>query len=253
MIPEDKIIDYLEGNLEATQVEKIEAEIADDPSMRSTLEEYRALLQEFDNQPDYQPSENLSRRFYAHLDQAQVNKQPLAKSRQLPYKRLLQVAAAMLIFVLGISLGKYWNQEQSQKISQIEEELKSTQSMILKMLKTKSASQRIKAVNFSYDMKTTDQKIIDALIQTMNFDKNLNVRLHAAEALTRFGSEEKVRDAFIMALASQDNPEMQIKAISILVQLREERAVGELLKLLDQDQLIEPVKESVQEGLNILM
>ncbi len=250
---EEKIIDYLEGRLEAAERQEIESALAESPELSSSFEDYKALLAALDEQTDYQPSERLSQGFYDHLASLEDEVTPVAKTRSIPYRRLLQVAAAALIFFVGISLGKYITQDDTQKLSQIEQELKNTQTIMLEMLKKESASQRIKAVNFSYDMDGADQKVVDVLIQTMNFDKNLNVRLHAAEALTRFGSEDKVRDAFILTLARQDNPEMQIKAINILVHLKEERAVGELLKLLDQEDLIDPVKQSAQDGLNILL
>lgn len=253
MISEDKIIDYLEGRLSAVEQQEVDIAISESPELQASFEAYKALLTELDEQPEYQPSQKLSQGFYDHLATLESEPTPTTKTRSIPYRRLLQIAAASLIFIIGISLGKYITQDDIQKLSQIEQELKNTQTIMLEMLKKESASQRIKAVNFSYDMNGVDQKVVDALIQTMNFDKNLNVRLHAAEALARFGKEDKVRDAFILTLARPDNPEMQIKAINILVHLKEERAVGELLKLLDQENLIDPVKQSAQDGLNILL
>ena len=253
MIPENKIIEYIEGHLSEVEVVELEAKIKTSESLQERVKEYRFLLEHVDNLPEYQPSEKITNNFYQFLkkEQSKDSKKVIPFWKQ--YRTAFQIAAGIALFVIGLWFGNQLDNKQTEQISKIEQDLQNTQSMMLEMLRKTSASQRIKAVNYSYGFETSDQRIIDALIQTMNFDDNMNVRLHAAEALARFGEEEKVREAFLMSLASQDNPEMQIKTINILVQLNEQRAVGEMLKLLEQDSLIDAVKQQVQNGLEVLL
>ena len=253
MIPENKIIDYLEGCLSEAEAADLETQIKTSKDLQNLVEAYRALLENVDNLPEHQPSERLENNFYQFLKTEQSENSTKAIPFWHPYKTAFQIAAGIALFVIGLWFGNQLNDKHTAQISQIEKDLQNTHAIMLQMLQKESASQRIKAVNYSYGFETSDQKIIDALIQTMNFDPNMNVRLHAAEALSRFGAEEKVREAFLISLASQDNPEMQIKVIHILVQLNEQRAVGEMLKLLEQDSLIDAVKQQVQNGLEVLL
>lgn len=253
MISENKIIDYLEGRLSPEELAAFESALKSSVELRAQLKEYRSFFKDIDQLPEYQPSKKLSHNFYEMLEAEKANQYSREKGPLKSSRIIIGIAAGFALLLSGFWLGNNMNNNQQIQLSQIEKDLQETQVIMLQLLQKESASQRIKAVNYSYEVERSNQKIIDALIRTMNFDPNTNVRLHAAEALARFGQETKVRDAFLVALASQDNPEMQIKAINILVHLNERRAVGEMLKLLEKEDIIDAVKQQAQTGLEILL
>jgi len=115
-----------------------------------------------------------------------------------------------------------------------------------------SASERIRVVSqeFSSDQ---NEEVIGLLIQTMNLDANVNVRLAACEALYRFKENETVREAFIQSLARQTDPLMQLTLIDILVGIKEKKAVNQLQKLMQKENLLPIVKNKAQQGIGILI
>lgn len=124
-----------------------------------------------------------------------------------------------------------------------------TKAMVINSLEGQSSpSQRIAGVNASFKLKEADDEIITVLINTMKNDNNINVRLAAIEALYQFSSEERVKDAFVHALARQKEPVIQLTLINILVNLKENRAIDHMQKIIEDKQTIKSVKDEAQLG-----
>jgi hypothetical protein len=126
------------------------------------------------------------------------------------------------------------------------------QLVMLEMMNRESASERIQAVNYSFDIDNPDKEVLEALINTLNSDSNTNVRTAAAEALSHFGNKKVARDALIQALGSQKDPALQIVIIDILANLREKRAVKSINKLLQNSNTEDFVKRKAKESVDIL-
>ena len=124
--------------------------------------------------------------------------------------------------------------------------------MVFNLLENESASQRIQAVNYSEELSSPDSEIIMALINTLNSDKNTNVRLAAVYSLTRFKTNNTVKEAFIETLNKQDDPMIQIVIINMLVEMEEVKAVDELQDLLKNKNLNEQVKKQAEMGVEVL-
>ncbi len=115
-----------------------------------------------------------------------------------------------------------------------------------------SASERIQAVNQSYELDRGDEALTQLLINTLNFDANVNVRLAASQALLRFENEPGVREALIQSLPIQTDPNVQITLIDMLVAIKEKRAVREMQRLARSQQTIEAVRVRAEEGIKRL-
>lgn len=115
-----------------------------------------------------------------------------------------------------------------------------------------SASERIQAVNQSSELPEADQTITQLLINTLNFDENVNVRLAACQALMRLPNEPGVRESLIQSLKIQTDPYMQIMLIEALVAIQEKRAVHEMQRLIRNRQVLDVVRQKAEEGLNRL-
>ena len=117
---------------------------------------------------------------------------------------------------------------------------------------TTSASERIQAVNQSYALDQGDAAITQLLINTLNFDANVNVRLAACQALLRFEQEPGVREALIQSLTIQTDPNVQITLIDTLVIIKEKRAVTAMQRLARSQQAIDAVRQKAEEGISRL-
>ncbi|GAB3327647.1 hypothetical protein GCM10027299_28560 [Larkinella ripae] len=115
-----------------------------------------------------------------------------------------------------------------------------------------SASERIQAVNQSSELPETSQDITQLLVNTLNFDDNINVRLAACQALMRLPNEPGVRESLIQSLKIQTDPYVQIMLIEALVSIQEKRAVTEIQRLAQNRQVLEVVRLKAEEGLSRL-
>jgi HEAT repeat protein len=115
-----------------------------------------------------------------------------------------------------------------------------------------SASERIQAVNQSSELVGKDKEITQLLINTLNFDPNVNVRLAACEALLHFEKEPNVAEALIQSLGIQTDPNMQIMLIEALVAIKEKRAVDQIEQLAKNQQVMDVVRLKAEEGLDRL-
>ena len=122
--------------------------------------------------------------------------------------------------------------------------------MILATIENQSPSKRIQAVSFTENFVKPDAKILEALIERMQYDGNMNVRLAAVESLSEFPESDVVKDAFIKALTTQKNPSLQIAIIQFLVKIQEKPAIKPMQELLEQSEMPNFVKEKVNSGIS---
>ncbi|WP_192822874.1 HEAT repeat domain-containing protein [Rufibacter sp. LB8] len=120
-----------------------------------------------------------------------------------------------------------------------------------------SASDRIRVVSQEFNTQdfssAENQEVTRLLMKTMTSDENVNVRLAACEALFQFKEEPAVRKAYIQALGQEKNPLMQLALIEVVTHLKEKKAVPQLQKLANQENLLPIVKLKAQEGLGTLI
>lgn len=168
----------------------------------------------------------------------------------------LRLAASVTLLVMGFAGGIAYNNWRSDQSSVQLADSAPAQEMkkvlAFEQLSRTSASERIQAVNQSYELSEANQAITQLLINTLNFDANVNVRLAACQALARFENEPDVRNALIQSLRIQTDPNIQITLIEILVAIKEKRAVNEMKRLIQNQQLLDVVRLKAKEGINQL-
>jgi HEAT repeats len=139
------------------------------------------------------------------------------------------------------------------EIGNLKKEMQATKDLlILSMLKRESASERIQAVNYSYDLQKPDDEVLKALIYTLDYDRNINVRIAAADAIGRFGYDENVRNALVKSLLKQQEPTLQISIIELLTKLNERRALPAFRLLVEDEGISTFVRQKAEEGTKIL-
>lgn len=252
---ENNIVDYVDNRLSAEHKELIEHHIASCDQCKMDYEETVKLLEEFNKETQQSPSLHLRSNFYTMLEEEKKLVAPkvvqLEVDQGFNYKIAFQIAASFLLLFLGFYVGNYTsNQKASVEIAALQEqttELK--ENMMLALLDNRSASKRIQAVNYSEDFKQPDEKILQALIDRMHNDTNINVRLAAAEALSKYSETELVKKAFINALTTETDPSLQITIIQFLVEIQDERALEPMQQLLDQPETPDFVKEQANSGI----
>ncbi len=255
---EKYIVDFIDGQLAEDETGQIQKHIEACAKCKTLHDETVALLTAFNDVDEEVPNESLREGFYKHLEEEKQLLRPdveviqlRKQEKEFPWKRAFQVAASIVFLFSGYFLGSHkTKQDANQEIValQIEtNELK--ESVVLAMIENQSVSKRIQAVNYTEGFEQPDVKILEALIERMQYDGNINVRLAAAEALSEFPESSIVKDAFIEALTTQKNPSLQIAIIQFLVKIQEKRAIAPMKQLLEHSDTPDFVKEQVNDGI----
>jgi len=221
------------------------------------------LMTDLNNIKDEKPPAKLRTDFLQmveseKLKQSTIKKpQPALNPNKFSYRTInpwLQIAAGFAILISGVIIGLIAkNPGGSDQIANLQSEITGLKQMvILSKLDQQSPTTRIQAVSYMSELQFADPEITTALVRTMNTDDNVNVRMAAITALSRYTDDEMVRNSLIESLAIQDDPFIQITLINMMIQLNEKRASNYLEQIIKSEHTNKTVKTMANKGLNIL-
>ncbi len=167
----------------------------------------------------------------------------------------LAAAIALLImgYVAGTSLGKSATDqptETSTELTAMRQELSELKGLLQQGATT---GQRLQAVNVAAANANPDAGLLMALVHTMHFDDNVNVRLAAVEALINYREHPQVRQALIHSLSIQTDANVQLMLIQGLTKMQEKEALPQMQELLKDPDLQQVVRQQIQESISILI
>lgn len=201
------------------------------------------------------PSLSLDHKFHAML---QAEKKA-ARPRSFKWQELFswdglvpKLTLASVMLMIGVIGGIYLRnplQKDEQKILTVGDV---KEIMMLSMLEKESATERLKAVSLTQDMDQASKAVTTALMQTLNNDENVNVRLAALDALRPYSQQSEVREALIRSIAKQDSPLVQIALAELMAALQAKSSVKELQKIMRDDSTPSDVKKKIQESIEVL-
>jgi hypothetical protein len=210
--------------------------------------------------PEEQPSPELRRNFYQALEAAQLDlasgngwRQKLR--RLLPAWHVpapaLRLAAASLIIACGFGIGFYaGGRGDGAKVERLGREVdRLQQQMTMQLLRQPSASARLQGISLTSRVQDPAPALIAALLDTLDHDASVNVRLSAVDALYLYSDREEVRTALSASLSRQTSPLVQIALIDLLVSLKEKQAAAALKKLLADGKIIPEVEQRARLGI----
>lgn len=167
------------------------------------------------------------------------------------------IAAAVVLLAAGVGIGAYWSSSRragdfTAGRPQVIHPGDSVANRLVTLLGSSSASERIEAVNYVEAVPAPNQKIIDALVSTLDHDKNANVRLACLYSLAKFSDNPKVRDAMVNSLSRQTEPIVQIVLINLLAEMKERKAIRPLQDIISNDKTPKEVKNIAEKGLRVM-
>ncbi len=159
------------------------------------------------------------------------------------------IAASLLIagFFIGFLTHYLGNRSQMNRFTNEIREM--NEMMMIALIEKPSATDRLKAVSIVNRLEDVNSQVVDALLNTLNYDDNVNVRLAAVDALLNYAKYEKVRKGMVEAIVRQDSPLVQVALAEAMVALQEKSSVGNLKRLLSRQNLNEDVKEKINESI----
>jgi HEAT repeat protein len=102
-------------------------------------------------------------------------------------------------------------------------------------------------------MDAASSTVTSALIQTLNNDSNVNVRLAALEALKPYAQNSNIREQLVRSIPKQESPLVQVSLAELMAALQEKSSVKELQKILHDDNTPVDVKKKIQETINVMI
>lgn len=247
----DLLPEYLDGTLSSVEKQAVKTHIQDCASCQTGYEETKQIFQAFEIEKSLQLSAVVRNNFFAQIETEKVKSGAeisLNTNSKNYWSLALKVAAGIALLFGAFQLGNYQKQIKiDQKIALIEAEQNEFKQMaMLSLMENQSASKRILGVNYIDEINKPDDAIVLALTERMLHDENINVRLTAVEALGRFSSSKSVKDAFITALGTEEDPAIQITIIHILVKIQEKEVVNPMRKLLKKEETQPFVKQEIE-------
>jgi anti-sigma factor RsiW len=161
-------------------------------------------------------------------------------------------AGALAMLAIGFFAGRSTvvpvnppqNSNQVAQLTEMRDELTNMrQLVVLSMLQEQSATERMQGVSWSTQDTQSDPKILSALLHTLRYDTNVDVRLAALDALSRHGNQAEVRSGLLEALPTQQSPLVQVAMIDLMVELHDTNAIPQLKKFEGDNDLNPSVRE----------
>ncbi len=247
---------YNNGSATREEIQQIEKAIETGEHTLSQITDFNRLSGQLKSWDAGEPSMELSSRFYESLADAKRGEKKKFVFHVPSWNELWpRLAFGVTMLLIGFGIG-YWvpSPGSSDNVTELQlqvSELK--EMMMLSMLEKESATDRLKAVSLTNEMDQVSQKVTSALLQTLNTDANVNVRLAAIEALKPYVQDSGVREGLIQSIAKQESPLVQMSLAELMAAIQEKKSITELKKLLQRDRMPNEVKKKISQSIDVLI
>jgi hypothetical protein len=261
------LVEEWEGTLPAAAGKAFEQHRSECAACCEEARELQGLWSKLAALPAEEPPARVRTRFHAMLEGYRQGQSPREISpptrhrfgRQLAdwwaFKPLPAAALAGLLLLAGF-LGGYilrTVQNGRQELFALRQEVHQMQRMVtFSLLKQESASERLRGVTWSSLISSPDPEFLSVLLETLNADPNVDVRLAAVDALSRYSGDATVRDGLIQSLRRQKSPLVQVSLIDLLVQSQIRKSADVLRELTEDTRQDPAVRERARLGLQKL-
>ena len=230
------------------------------------LEASQQLLNLLSDVPAPMPSADMGARFQTMLEEYKGSimekRKPLTRLiiqlKQLwTLQPAMQLTYTIVLVMIGLGFGYLLNRqgvEGTKEIASLSSQVREMKEMMmLSLLENPSASERIKGVSLTSEIKSSNKQVVDALFSTLNNDPNVNVRLVTLEALTSLAKDPAVREGLVQSIMQQDSPLVQSALADAMLQLQVKGSVKSSKKLLEQKVLDTTIRTKIEKTINRLI
>jgi len=231
--------EYIDEKLDKSISELVSKHLETCDSCRKLHAELKSFLQFTDSFPEIEPPKGMKEEF---MQMADLESAPTERIIRIP---AWAKVAAMVFIVFGTFATGYFTGSKTSEVGELKAEIgKMKQDVLLAGLRDYSGPQKIQAVYDIQSTGATNETFVDALVYTMNSDKNVNVRLAAINALSEMmGKNDRIKTELIKSLSVQENPLLQISLIQVLTESGVKEAKDEIESISNNENTDEHVKE----------
>ncbi|SHG67261.1 HEAT repeat domain-containing protein [Flagellimonas flava] len=258
---EIQAMEYLSGAMTDERKLDFEKFIGEHPNFKIELQELQDTLEMVKTMDAPEPSAKMDTVFFSSLSE-EIGRQK-AKQIDIGFLRYLwpvqksQWILGLVVLCLGLAIGYLLNDQKGPEpievVTQDDETESMRQKLVLTLLEQPSANQRLQGVSEANKFEEADEIVIRALLQTLNNDSNVNVRLAAIESLTNYVDRPEVRQGLVQSIPNQESPILQITLANLMVALQEKASVEPFKELLKEKKLDTTVKKKLQNSIESII
>ena len=235
--------DRLKGLLSPEDEQALEAHLATCAACREEADAIAMLWNEMGELADEVPHARMRMRFHAALAAYEERMRTTGLDawieRIWPRRPALQVAFALVLAMVGVLVGQRLPSTASGEIDALRAEVR---SVGLVLLEHQSAAERLRGVEVARRTES-DGQVVAALLETVRYDANLNVRLAAVDALSDWLDRPQVSAGLTEALEYQDAPLMQVTIADRLLEGGVAGSSAAVMRLLEREELDPVVRD----------
>jgi Putative zinc-finger len=274
----------LASPLDGRAAADLEAHLASCDACAAEATELRRIWKELERLPEELPGEEMRQRFAATLaplvaEAGERQRRERSGSGRvieglgtrleawlagwLPRRPLAQAGLAAAALAVGVLVGAGapfggWHLVPTASgaagkgdVAELRDEIHSLSRLVtLSLLKQDSASERLRGVSFGRQAGAADERVLEALLDTLARDPDVNVRLAAVDALAQAAGRPLVRDQLLQEVVKQRSPMVQIALVDLLVTHDRAGSRQRLLELAANPNLDETVRGYLRSKLN---
>jgi hypothetical protein len=263
----DELSAYISGELDNETRSRIQAHLAECSGCREEYESMNLLWSGLAELPAELPGESLRQRFYVLLNSnLRIESDHPAKKAYIqrnwleifmPHRPAIQFGFIALAIVVGIFIGRIGQgsrtPDNEEEMAQLHEEIRDMNRLLtVSLLQQQSASERLRGVSMSYQTVQQDPEITAALLHTLKYDPNVNVRLAALDAIARSADQDKLRQELLQILPEQSSPLLQIAMVDLMVQAHDKQSLEIFKRMIRNPEINSSVKKKLEQGIQQL-
>jgi hypothetical protein len=257
----DHLVAYVSGNLDAPTSELVRGHLESCTACRQELDGVRTLWEDLGRVPDPAPPRSLARRFreslatyqqdlYRHRTQEEGN-------THMPFawwpRPAFEGAIALLLLGIGF-IGGHALRSGSDEITALHGEVRELRALLtVSLLQQATASERLKGIGLSTRIEDHDRTVTATLVDIMNHDRNVNVRLAALDALSEHLGLPEIRAEIVRTMPAQSSPLMQAAVVDLLVQMNDASAKEALHRARITPGLDPAIKSRIDQGMQMIL
>jgi hypothetical protein len=242
-------MDRLQGQISAADDARLEVHAAGCEACRTEVEAMTETWSRLGTIADDDvPHDRLRARFHAGLaayEARESHRWSARLTRWWPQQPVLQMGLAAALALVGVLIGQQLPSPRDAEVAALRAEVR---TVGLALLDHQSASERLLGVQWSRRTAQTPE-VVNALLERVQYDPNVSVRLAAVDALRSDIDRPSVLAGLAMALEHQDAPLLQIALTDALLAAKQP-AVEPVRAALGRAELDPSVREYLQMALN---
>jgi hypothetical protein len=244
------IVDRLKGQISAADEQRLNAHLATCADCREEHETITAIWDRLGTFEIEVPHERLRARFHAGLAAYEARESRHWTERFFegwwPRQPAVQAGFAAALALVGVLIGQQLPSPVDAEVAALRTEVR---TVGLALLDHQSASERLLGVEWSRRTAPTPD-VVNALLERVQYDTNLSVRLAAVDALRGELDRPEVNAGLALALDRQESPLMQVALTDALLAAGSAPGVEAVRATLSRESLDPAVRDYLEMALS---